>query len=100
MPNDKKNPPRAGEGDAFSAVGDVYRNLASAAPPLSTTSTNGADLLAEIAIVSAHSRQLVDALCASLCFARRRVRLAKCALRPAVCLTTANRSADGVRPGR
>ena len=55
---------------------------------------------AKLFMVSARSARLADVLCASLCFVRRRARLARCALRPAVCLTTANRSADDVRPAR
>src|SRR5262249_5696232 len=52
---------------------------------------------AKLFMLSARSARLADAPCANLCFARRHARFAKFAVHPAVCLTTANRSADDVR---
>src|SRR5215471_2827419 len=51
-------------------------------------------------VLSESWRRVADALCASLCFARTRARLAEYALHPAVCLTTVTRSANDFSPAR
>src|SRR5215831_17321980 len=83
----------------FTARATLGRNRAAKRPPKfywRSKSAAPVDLLVGLLelILLANSTPLADAICASLCFARRRARFAKSALHPALYLTTAGRSAD------